>query len=79
MYTAGKSTKPFQTTHFVDRRDMSSPPADFMAADEPVAVLIHIPLDHVLKENTCVHRVYTVCVCVCMYEREREGERKRAK
>ena len=41
-------------SHFLVLRSMTSPPAAWMAAVEPVEVDIHMPLDHTLNENICV-------------------------
>lgn len=47
-----------KSTHFLDRRSITSPPAAWIAAVDPVAVEIHIPLDQTLKENICI--IHTV-------------------
>jgi hypothetical protein len=38
-------------TYFLDRISILKPPALKIAAEEPVGVDIHIPLDHTLNEN----------------------------
>ena len=43
--------------HFLDLRSMTSPPAAWIAAVDPVAVEIHIPLDQTLNENICINRI----------------------